>query len=132
MADLAQLWLAGLYVVTFAVAIVGFLWYERVHRDRPFLPPPPGHSEAEATAMEALLTMRGLIHQLGNNAHELALQFELVMSTTDEVQQQQIRDRLRIALHRFTEITHQVSQVDARLTGYVSPGTSTTERPPHL
>jgi hypothetical protein len=133
MGSFGELWLAGLYLLSFAVAIGSFVWYERSQGERTFLFPRAGRSEAEATAMEALFAMRGLIHQLGNNAHELALQFDLVMTTTDDAEQAQIRERLRLALHRFTEITHQVSQVDARLTGYVSPShQKTTERPPHL
>lgn len=133
MSNFAELWLAGLYLTSFGVAIGAFVWYERAHGERVFMAPPGAQSHAEATALEALFTMRGLIHQLGNNAHELALQFDLVMTTDDEAEKAHIRDRLRLALHRFTEITHQVAQVDARLTGYsASSSSKTTDRPPHL
>jgi len=132
MVSFPELWLAGLYLVSFVVAVGAFAWYERSQGERSFLFTHAGRSEAESTALEALFTMRGLVHQLGNNAHELALQFDLAMNATDPAQQQQIRDRLRVALHRFTEITHQVSQVDARLTGYTHPTTRTNDIPPHL
>ena len=76
---------------------------------------------ADETAMEALAMMRGLIHQLGNNAHELALQFDLALNSDDAEEQKQIQDQLRTSLHRFINITHEVSQIDARLTGYQPP-----------
>ena len=132
MANFAELWLAGLYFVSFGVAVAAFIWYEHAQGERTFLFARAARSEAESTALEALFAMRGLIHQLGNNAHELALQFDVVMNTQDEAQQAQVRERLRQSLHRFTQITHQVSEIDARLTGYKSPSGKTTEVPPHL
>jgi len=132
MSSLTELWLAGLYFVSFGVAVAAFIWYEHAQGERTFLFPRAGRSEAEATALEALFAMRGLIHQLGNNAHELALQFDMVVNTKDEAQQAQVRERLRQSLHRFTQITHQVSEIDARLTGYSHSGQKTTEVPPHL
>ncbi|HSE48924.1 MAG TPA: hypothetical protein VLA96_06915 [Terriglobales bacterium] len=132
MANFAELWLAGLYFVSFGVAVAAFIWYEHAQGERTFLFARAARSEAESTALEALFAMRGLIHQLGNNAHELALQFDMVMNTKDEAQQAQVRERLRQSLHRFTQITHQVSEIDARLTGYKSSSAKTTEVPPHL
>lgn len=131
MGSFAELWLVGLYVLSLGVAFGAFLWFERTHGDRPWLPAVQPHSQAEETALEALSAMRGLIHQLGNNAHELALQFDLVVNSPELAQQPQMRERLRLSLHRFTTITHQVAQMDARLTGYVAPGAKTSEPPPH-
>ena len=132
MSNFAELWLAGLYFVSFGVAVASFIWYERTQGDRAFLFARAGRSEAEATALEALFAMRGLIHQLGNNAHELALQFDVALNSTDESQQAQVREQLRHSLHRFTQITHQVSEIDARLTGYATSKNKTTDVPPHL
>jgi hypothetical protein len=132
MAKFAELWLVALYVLSFGIALGMLLWYERKRAGRPVQLPRPATTPAEETAMEALFAMRGLIHQLGNNAHELALQFDLVLNVADEREQQLIRDRLRLTLHRFNDITHQVSQIDARLSGYVPRGPQTTGRPPHL
>ena len=132
MSNFAELWLAALYFVSFGVAVASFIWYERSQGERAFLFARAGRSEAESTALEALFAMRGLIHQLGNNAHELALHFDMILNSTDEGQQAQVRDRLRQSLHRFTEITHQVSEIDARLTGYKRSSHKTTDGPPHL
>ena len=132
MSNFAELWLAGLYFVSFGVAVASFIWYERAQGERAFLFARGGRTEAEDTALEALFAMRGLIHQLGNNAHELALQFDMVLNTPDEAQQSQVREKLRQSLHRFTQITHQVSEIDARLTGYNKSSQKTTEVPPHL
>lgn len=62
--------------------------------------------------------MRDLVHQIGNNAHELALQFEVALNATNAQEQKEVREALRITLHRFIDITHQVAQIDARLSGY--------------
>ena len=116
--SLADMWLTALYVVSFGSLFAFIFVHERrrMFENRPPAPPP-----AEQTAMDALQMMRTLIHQLGNNAHELALQFDLALNTEDPAQQQQIREHLRNSLHRFISITHEVSQVDARLTGYQPP-----------
>lgn len=113
----ADLWLGALYVLTFGVFFGAIIWTERRTERSPFVLPQPALT-AEATALEALAAMRGLVHQIGNNAHELALQFDLALNTTDEVEQKEIRDMLRTSLHRFLEITHQVAQLDNRLSGY--------------
>jgi dihydrodipicolinate synthase/N-acetylneuraminate lyase len=116
--SLADIWLMSLYVISFG-SLFAFIFvheHRRLAADRPRVFTP-----ADETAMEALLMMRGLVHQLGNNAHELALQFDLALNTDDQQQQQQIRDNLRSSLHRFIAITHEVSQIDARLTGYQPP-----------
>jgi hypothetical protein len=127
MHDFANLWLASLYLLAFGVCFGIVVWAERRRGPNPiFLPPPPLHT-AETTALEALMTMRGLVHQIGNNAHELALQFDLALNTADEQKQKEIRDMLRTSLHRFIDITHQVAQLDSRLSGY----TPTVTRPPH-
>jgi hypothetical protein len=125
MQEFANLWLASLYLLAFGVCFGIVVWAERRRGPNPmFLPPPAAHT-AEATALEALLTMRGLVHQIGNNAHELALQFDLALNTADEQKQKEIRDMLRTSLHRFIDITHQVAQLDSRLSGYTPPA-----RPP--
>ena len=118
MHDLANLWLGSLYVLTFGVGLAAMLWSDRRERTSPgFYLPPPANA-AEATALEALSAMRGLVHQLGNTAHELALEFDIVINTTDEHEQQEVREMLRVSLHRFLDVTHQVAQLDSRLTGY--------------
>jgi len=110
----ADLWLASLYILTFGVSFAAILWTERRPDRSPFVLPAP---TAEGTALEALSAMRGIIHQIGNNAHELALQFDLALNTTDEAKQTEVREMLRTSLHRFIEITHQVAQLDNRLSG---------------
>ncbi|HTK94383.1 MAG TPA: hypothetical protein VL382_02000 [Terriglobales bacterium] len=117
MHSFADLWLAGLYVVSFGMLFA----FVAVHERRHFKTSRPSGLAADETAMEALAMMRGLIHQLGNNAHELALQFDLALNSDDAEEQKQIRDQLRTSLHRFINITHEVSQIDARLTGYQPP-----------
>jgi hypothetical protein len=118
MQNFADLWLGSLYVLTFGVCFGMILWTERRPRERNDFPLPPPPSTAEATALEALSTMRTLVHQIGNTAHELALQFDLALTTTDNQQQQEVREMLRSSLHRFIDITHQVAQLDSRLSGY--------------
>jgi|GEM_PF-4855001 len=114
----AELWLGSLYVLAFGVFLGLIFWSERRPRERQrFLLPPPT-SSAEATALEALAAMRDLVHQIGNNAHELALQFEVALNATNAQEQKEVREALRITLHRFIDITHQVAQIDARLSGY--------------
>ncbi len=115
--SLADIWLTSLYVISFGALFAFIFVHERRHAELH----PRFVTPADQTAMEALTMMRTLIHQLGNNAHELALQFDLALSTSDPEQQQQIREQLRHSLHRFINITHEVSQVDARLTGYQPP-----------
>ena len=121
MPNFADLWLGSLYLVTFGVFFGLVFWTERRDRGAGFLAPPSTSSKAEETALEALLEMRGLVHQIGDNAHELALQFDLALNTTDEEQQREIRDMLRVSLHRFIDITHTVAQLDGRLSGYSPP-----------
>jgi hypothetical protein len=111
-----DLWLASLYVLTFGTCLSAIVWSERGQERSGFVLPQPA-STAEATALEALSAMRGIIHQIGNNAHELALQFDLALHTTDEQKQNEVRDMLRTSLHRFIEITHQVAQLDSTLSG---------------
>lgn len=116
----SELWLAGLQaliVVTFLVAVV---WRERKYPSRDLTPSSAVAAtspSAEAVALEALLAMRGLVHQLANNIHELALQFDLALSMKDEQKIQEVRSELRTRLHKFTEITHEVARLDARLAG---------------
>ena len=113
-----QVWLMALYGVIFGVCFGLALWYQR--RGYPDEQRTPAHApqpDAEATALDALLTMRALVHQLANNVHELALQFDFALTTTDEQEQREVRDRLRTSIHRFTEISHQVAQIDGTLAG---------------
>jgi cytochrome b561 len=117
MHDLANLWLGSLYVLTFGVCFAAVAWTERHAGGRPVFVFPPMSDVAQSTALEALSTMRGLVHQIGNNAHELALQFDLALNTTDAQKQEEVREMLRISLHRFIDITHQVAQLDSRLSG---------------
>lgn len=122
MHNLAYLWLGSLYVLAFGVCFALVFWAKRrEHGASEFYLPPPAAGTAEATALDALLTMRGLVHQMGNNAHELALQFDLALNTTDDGKQKEVRDMLRLSLHRFIDITHQVAQLDARLSGQAYP-----------
>ena len=116
MHPLADIWLTALYVVSF-----GSLFALIFVNERNRLFDHRGPVQPDETAMEALAMMRGLIHQLGNNAHELALQFDLALNSNDPQQQKEIRENLRHSLHRFINITHEVSQIDARLTGYQPP-----------
>jgi hypothetical protein len=121
MHDFSNLWLGALYVLTFGVCFAAIAWSDRHDRREPTAPAPfyvpPPANPAEATALEALSAMRALVHQIGNTAHELALEFDLALNTTDEQQQQEVRDMLRDSLQRFLEITHQVAQLDTRLSG---------------
>ncbi|MDP9268437.1 MAG: hypothetical protein M3P27_08960 [Acidobacteriota bacterium] len=113
-----DLWLGSLYVLTLGVSFAAALWIRRRDGGRSNFILPPPTSSAEATALAALSAMRTLIHQIGNNAHELALQFDLALTTTDERKQKEVRDMLRTSLHRFIDISHQVAQLDSRLSGY--------------
>ena len=113
-----EVWLMALYGVIFGVCFGLALWYhKRGYPDEPRTSVPPPQPDAEATALDALLTMRALVHQLANNVHELALQFDFALTTTDEQEQREVRDRLRTSIHRFTEISHQVAQIDGSLAG---------------
>ncbi len=113
-----QVWLMALYGVIFGVCFGLALWYHRRgYPDEQRTPARAPQPDAEATALDALLTMRALVHQLANNVHELALQFDFALTTTDEREQQEVRDRLRTSIHRFTEISHQVAQIDGTLAG---------------
>ena len=118
MHDFANLWLGSLYVLTFGVFFAAMFWSERRERSAPSLYLPQPANAAEATALEALSAMRGLVHQMGNTAHELALQFDLALNTTDANEQQEVREMLRVSLHRFLDITHEVAKLDSRLSGY--------------
>ncbi|MBI2677839.1 MAG: hypothetical protein HYX28_03565 [Candidatus Koribacter versatilis] len=122
MHDLTNLWLGSLYLLAFGVCFGLVFWAERrEHRASAFHLPPPAAGTAEATALDALLTMRGLVHQIGNNAHELALQFDLALNTTDDEKQKEVRAMLRLSLHRFIDITHEVAKLDSRLSGQSYP-----------
>ena len=113
-----QVWLMALYGVIFGVCFGLALWYHRRgYPDEQHTHAGPRQPDAEATALDALLTMRAIVHQLANNVHELALQFDFALNTQDAREQQEVRDQLRTSLHRFTEISHQVAQIDGTLAG---------------
>ena len=118
MQTLSDLWLSSLPVLTFGVCFGLVFWSHRRDRAAFGYPLPPLPPSAQATALEALSTIRGFVHQIGNNAHELALQFDLALNTTDASKQKEVQDMLRASLHRFIDITHQVAQLDSRLSGY--------------
>jgi hypothetical protein len=118
MQDYTNLWLGALYLTTFGVCFGAMFWVDRREFSGDFLPPPSPRAAAEATALEALSAMRGIVHQIGNNTHELAMLFDLAITTADVQEQQQLRDQLRATLHRFIEITHHVAELDTRLTGH--------------